>query len=214
MRKRDTIAAFPGIMLLLLLFVAPCVGTDDRMAEYVDGYWVVDGKRLTLIWLTPPSVPSYPVEVVDLGSFFGVIEQALKTSEVITIGYKPEDDSFPCKIILEFQGEKAEVQPLGIRITIQISGVIEPGTADLYGPYSSNVAIQVSVTWTPTDQVLDVICFDAATGQGTGYRLTGGSGFASFSTDWTKKYYVLIGNPSPPNTKTITYSGTIFRYIW
>lgn len=109
--------------------------------------------------------------------------------------------------------ELAVVEPRIIREDIPISGSLTPGTFRDYGPYSSAVAIAVSVTWAPGDQTLGIAIADAGTGEGYGYWYTGGSAWVQFSTDWTRSYYIFILSHKD-NTKTITYSGRITLYIW
>jgi hypothetical protein len=107
----------------------------------------------------------------------------------------------------------ALIEPEIIEVVVPIGGSLTPGTGHRYGPYSSCVAIAVSVTWTPGDQALGILIADADTGEGYGYFYTGGSAYVQFSTDWTRSYYILIAS-IPDNTKDITYSGTIRLYIW
>jgi len=212
-----TVLAYFGILLLSLLPLSQAgvvqseAEASSCIVEYVNGRWIFDGKPLMLTRLGSSSASMVPIRIVDLGRFFEALERAQQMSEKIQIRLEPENDSWPCRIFLELQGERAVIEPLPVIIVkIQINGTISPGYADPYGPYSSVMSIQVYVSWTPTDQVLTVICYDIATGQGWLVTLTGGSGWANFSTDLTRTYKVLIWNPQPPNTKTIAYSGTIY----
>ncbi len=107
----------------------------------------------------------------------------------------------------------ALVKPELTKLRVSISGSLTPGTFHKYGPYTSCLAIEVSVTWTPSNQMLGIGIVDAETGEGYGYWFTGGSAQVQFTTDWTKSYYIYILSYEN-NTETITYSGTITLYIW
>lgn len=107
----------------------------------------------------------------------------------------------------------AVVEPELIKVTVPISGSLPPETYYPYGPYSSCVAIEVSATWTSSDQTLGIGLRDAKTGVGVVRWFTGGSAWTQFQTDWTRSYYIDIFGYYL-NTKTITYNGTITLYIW
>jgi len=179
--------------------------------EYVNGQWFVDGEALKLAASSHFDGPIIPVRIVDLGNFFKVLEE--EKTQPVQIKMKAEGP-FPSNITLEFKGEKAILIPEIIKIEIPINGTISPGYAYRYGPYGGGclLGIQVSVTWTPTDQVLYIVCYNASTGEGRLYRATDGYGFVIFDTNPAGEYYVLIGNSSEENKTTITYSGVLTLY--
>lgn len=110
-------------------------------------------------------------------------------------------------------GDLILITPKIIREEIKISGSLAPGMGQSYGAFSSCLQIEVSITWTPSDQIVGIAIVDAETGQGYGYWFTGGSARVSFSTDWTKTYYILILS-HPENTEVINYNGKIITWTW
>ena len=105
------------------------------------------------------------------------------------------------------------IEPDVLKANVPISGTVQPGYYDEYGVFTSTVAIDVSVQWTPGFETLGIAILDANTGTGYGYWYTGGSASASFGTTLGHSYYVLIINYAG-NTQTIYYEGTITLYIY
>jgi len=209
-----------GCLFLILFSLSLSLDTSSDFTEnesclvkleYVNGQWFVDGEVLKLATPLHFEWPIIPIRIVDLGNFSKVLEEE-KTQPVL-IKVKAEGP-FPSNVTLEFKGEKAILIPEIIKIEIPINGTIPPGYAHRYESYGGGclLGIHVSVTWTPTDQVLYIACYDAVTGEGQLYRATNGYGFVIFDTNPVKEYYVLIANPSEENIKTITYSGAITLY--
>ncbi|MEM3617354.1 MAG: hypothetical protein QXJ31_05520 [Candidatus Bathyarchaeia archaeon] len=208
-----------GCLFLMVAFF-PLVETASNFPEnepclvkfkYVNGQWFVDDEILKLVTPLHFEGPIIPIRIVDLGNFFKVLEE--EKTQPVQIKMKAEGP-FPSNITLEFKGEKAVLIPEIIKIEIPINGTILLGYAYRYGPYGGGclIGIQISVTWTPDDQVLYIVCYDATTGEGRLHRATDGHGFVIFDTNPTREYYVLIGNPSEENIEAITYSGIITLY--
>jgi hypothetical protein len=105
------------------------------------------------------------------------------------------------------------IEPLVITVPISINGTLIPRTFDSYGPYSSCLYVYVQVTWSPVDQILGIALEDIDAGEGYGYWFTDGSASAGFSTDWQRRYNILILSYAG-NTKILNYNGTITLYIW
>jgi hypothetical protein len=212
-----TLATLAIIVLFALIIPHNGILAENELpkevkVELIEGQYFVDGKPLCFIPHLPAQIP---IKITDLDGLFeelGLYDDGdSNTPTQIRVNYEEFEESG--KIYLEFRGKNAVIETLLIRIRTPISGTLAPSYADPYGPYYGAIAICVSVSWTPADQVLDVIIFDKATGQGYLYRLTSGSASTPCpSTRNWKEPIVLIGNPKPLNTKTITYSGTITRY--
>jgi hypothetical protein len=157
------------------------------------------------------------MKLEDLDGFMQLLNQAAKVStRFVTVDYLSMGN-YRFMLVLEFEGRKAYalIQPELIITEIEIRGALLPAKAHLYGPYSCVMQIQVSLAWSPADQVVDVGIIDAETGTGSYKRLTGGSGsYSSPALDETKSYYVAVASPFPLNTKIITYDGAIYLYSW
>jgi len=140
-----------------------------------------------------------PMKLEDLDGFMQLLNQAAKVStRFVTVDYLSVG-SYRFMLVLEFEGRKAYalIQPELIITEVKIRGALLPAKAHLYGPYSYIMQIQVSLTLSPTDQVVDVGIFDAETGTGSYRRLTGGSGsYSSPVLDEAKSYYVVVASPS------------------
>lgn len=117
------------------------------------------------------------------------------------------------KTIFTAYGFESRVIPQVWKITVPVSGTLLPGNSRFYGPYSGYIYLAVSLNWTPVDQVVQV-GFSYTDGSGGGWwNLFGGSGTAGFNLDWTKSFYVYIWSPSPPNTKTVNFNGTLTLFF-
>jgi len=86
---------------------------------------------------------------------------------------------------------------------------LNPGDAHVISPkfsWSQGTQIQLSASWTPTDQTLHVGVYDATTGQ---YHLavcTGGSAEPTITIPWTSdEWQIMIASPRS-NTETIEYT--------
>ncbi|MGQ9460386.1 MAG: hypothetical protein ACUVRA_04070 [Candidatus Bathyarchaeaceae archaeon] len=202
----------PLTLIIAILFIAPVglpTGNEGTATgRYVEGQWVSnDGK--TLEYRLVPDL-GIPFSFREPDCLYMPYDKYLKAISEGSLG--------KIKGVSVMIGEEeglllALIEPETIKVTIPISGTLAPGTYRRYGPYYSCVAISVSVTWIPSDQTLGIGIYDVQAGQGYGYWYTGGSASHTFSTDYTKGYYIdIFGYPS--NTKSITYSGTITLYIW
>jgi hypothetical protein len=109
--------------------------------------------------------------------------------------------------------ETSKIGPSIIISSIPISGSLLPQTGMSYGPFTSALAIDVSITWTPSSQTLGIGILDASSGQGYARWFTGGSATISFNTDPNEGYYIVILSYSV-NTQVINYNGIITTYIW
>ena len=103
----------------------------------------------------------------------------------------------------------AESKPKVWNVNYSISGTLNPGKSDRYGPYTSAVSLAVSVTWTPSDQLLSIMLYCVETGSQSLKIFYGGSAYASWSLDYNKTCYIYVASPALSNTKTLRYSGVI-----
>ena len=104
---------------------------------------------------------------------------------------------------------ESKPEPKVWNVNYPVSGTLNPGESDRYGPYTSAVSLAVSVTWTPQDQSLSIMLYCVETGSQSLKIFYGGSGYVSWSLDYNKTYYVYVASPALSNTKTLRYSGVI-----
>lgn len=117
------------------------------------------------------------------------------------------------KTIFSAYENENKILPQVWKITVPVNGTLLPGNSRFYGPYSGYIYLAISLSWAPADQVVQV-GYSYTDGSGGGWwNLFGGSGTAGFNLDWTKSFNVYIWNPSPPNTKTINFNGTITLFF-
>jgi hypothetical protein len=210
----------PLALIIAALFTVtvgfPTENEKPAIVRYADEQWVYDDGTTFRLRSIPDPDFSFEFEVPDFllmpyEKYFKLLEEGKLTIEAEKyVCYDPNTGW-----VIETY---ALIEPKIIRVDIPISGSLAPGTGHRYPPppnppYSSCVAIAVSVTWTPGEQWLGIAIADADTGEAYGYWYTGGSASRTFSTDWMGRYYILILS-HPGNTKSITYSGTITLYMW
>lgn len=184
----------------------PSDGVKALIVKYSNGQWVqVDGTPLNLRFALNPGtfiIRSPDFIVLPWNKYLKLYEEEKSTSQVKTLH----------RVVIDSQDVYALIEPTLIKIPIPIRGNLIPGTGHGYGPYYSCIAISVSTTWEPVDQMLGVAVVDAETGEGYGYWFAGGFASITFSTDWMKSYYILILS-YPRNTDTVYYNGTIMLNI-
>jgi len=97
--------------------------------------------------------------------------------------------------------------------TFKIEGTLSPSEGHLYNHLRSCACIEVSLSWTPDDQVIGIMVFNTETGEGQLAWCIGGSVDIPFEISWEGCYAILILS-HPSNTQAINYSGKVILWIW
>jgi hypothetical protein len=122
---------------------------------------------------------------------------------------------FATFLVMPVEQACAAIEPNQRPDTYYISGTLQPSYARIYGPYTACIAIQVYVTWTPTDQALWIGITDPAhwpNFTGPPGPFIGGYAYCGFGNLQTSNSYYIMILSWPTNTKSLTYSGRIV--VW
>lgn len=123
---KRTIIATLAVALTIAIMAIGVVAQVRANTQKTNGTYVVNGTYIILLKEdgTPFTVNGHVVKIKIINGTSGSASAASKTEPDITV------------------------------VNIPISGSLPPQTYDIYGPFTSALQIDVSVTWTPASQIL------------------------------------------------------------